>query len=135
MSLVLNIGLPIVYNPLHGHSGGAIVIDLDEVRVHHVERSEEVRHHELMATHHHLDFLPKIGRTLCYVATYQDQWVVLLNFSVAAWKCVVRDQWIGWDFHRQYDYNRLGCATNLWVGIDLPFFLAYYLNAVSTFRQ
>ena len=23
-----------------------------------------------------------------------------------------------------------GCATNLWVGIDLPSFLAYYLNAV-----
>ena len=22
-----------------------------------------------------------------------------------------------------------GCATNLWVGIDLPFFLQYYLNA------
>ncbi|MDP2605459.1 MAG: AAA family ATPase [Deltaproteobacteria bacterium] len=28
----------------------------------------------------------------------------------------------------------LGCATNLWVGIDLPFFLAYCLNAISAFR-
>jgi len=24
----------------------------------------------------------------------------------------------------------IGCATNLWVGIDLSSFLAYYLNAV-----
>jgi hypothetical protein len=88
------------------------VIDLDEVRVRFVERSEEVRHHELMAAHHYLGFLPKIGHTLWYVATYQDQWVALLNFSVAAWKCAVRDQWIGWDFHRQYDYDRLKLIAN-----------------------
>jgi len=88
------------------------VIDLDQVRVRPVERSEEVRHHALMATHHYLGYLPKIGHTLWYVATYQDQWVGLLNFSAAAWKCAVRDQWIGWDFHRQYDYDRLKLIAN-----------------------
>lgn len=88
------------------------VIDLDEVRVRPVERSEEVRHHELMASHHYLGYLPKIGHTLWYVATYQDQWVALLSFSAAAWKCAVRDRWIGWDFHRQYDYDRLKLIAN-----------------------
>ena len=87
-------------------------IDLDQVRVRPVERSEEVSHHALMAAHHYLGYLPKIGHTLWYVATYQDQWVALLNFSAAAWKCAVRDQWIGWDFHRQYDYDRLKLIAN-----------------------
>jgi hypothetical protein len=77
-----------------------------------VERKEEVRHHELMATHHYLGFLPKIGQTLWYVATYHEQWVALLSFSAAAWKCAVRDRWVGWDFHHQYDYDRLKLIAN-----------------------
>jgi len=88
------------------------VIDLDQVRVHPVERHEEPLHRELMATHHYLGYLPKIGQTLWYVATYQDEWVALLNFSAAAWKCAVRDRWIGWDFHHQYDYDRLKLIAN-----------------------
>jgi hypothetical protein len=87
-------------------------LDLNEVRVRPVERNEEPVHRQLMAAHHYLGFLPKIGHTLWYVATYQDQWVALLNFSVAAWKCAMRDQWIGWDFHRQYDYDRLKLIAN-----------------------
>jgi hypothetical protein len=87
-------------------------LDLGAVQVRPVQRNEEVRHHELMATHHYLGFLPKIGQTLWYVATYQEQWVALLNFSAAAWKCAVRDRWIGWDFHHQYDYDRLKLIAN-----------------------
>jgi hypothetical protein len=44
--------------------------------------------------------------------TYYGEWVGLLNFSAAAWKCAVRDRWIGWDFHRQYDYDRLKLIAN-----------------------
>ena len=88
------------------------ILNLDEVHVRPVERSEEARHHELMAAHHYLGFLPKIGATLWYVATYYDEWVALLTFSAAAWKCAVRDRWIGWDFHRQYDYARLKLIAN-----------------------
>jgi len=77
-----------------------------------VARSEEPRHHQLMAAHHYLGFLPKIGETLWYVATYDEEWVALLIFSAAAWKCAVRDRWIGWDFHRQYDYDRLKLIAN-----------------------
>ena len=88
------------------------ILNLDELRVRPVERSEEARHHELMAAHHYLGYLPKIGQTLWYTATYHEEWVGLLNFSAAAWKCAVRDRWIGWDFHRQYDYDRLKLIAN-----------------------
>lgn len=36
------------------------------------------------------------------MATYQGNWVALLSFSAAAWKCGVRDRWIGWGFRHQY---------------------------------
>ena len=88
------------------------VVNLDEVGVRPVERNEEALHRQLMAAHHYLGFLPKIGHTLWYVATYQEQWVGLLIFSAAAWKCAVRDRWIGWDFHHQYDYDRLKLIAN-----------------------
>lgn len=88
------------------------VVNLDEVYVGLVARSEEPLYRQLMAAHHYLGFLPKIGHTLWYVATHQDQWVALLSFSAAAWKCSVRDRWIGWDFHRQYDYDRLKLIAN-----------------------
>ena len=91
---------------------GQSVLNLDEVRVRPVERNEEPLHRQLMASHHYLGFLPKIGQTLWYTATYHEEWVALLNFSAAAWKCAVRDRWIGWDFHRQYDYDRLKLIAN-----------------------
>ena len=79
------------------------VLNLEELRVRPVERSEEGRHQELMAAHHYLGSLPKIGETLWYVATYHSEWVALLSFSAAALKCAARDRWIGWDFRHQYD--------------------------------
>lgn len=87
-------------------------MNLDEVRVRAVERSEETLHRRLMSAHHYLGYLPKIGHTLWYVATYQEQWIALLTLSAAAWKCAVRDRWIGWDYHHQYDYDRLKLIAN-----------------------
>ncbi len=88
------------------------VLNLKELKVRPVERSEEPLHRQLMAAHHYLGFLPKIGATLWYVASYYEEWVALLIFSAAAWKCAVRDRWIGWDFHHQYDYDRLKLIAN-----------------------
>ena len=78
-------------------------MSLKELRVRPVQSSEEPRYQSLMQRHHYLGALPKIGETLWYVATWHGQWVALLSFSAAAWKCAVRDQWIGWDFRHQYD--------------------------------
>jgi hypothetical protein len=80
---------------------------LASIQVSPIQRSEEARYQSLMAAHHYLGAVPKIGETLWYVATWQDQWVALISLSGAAWKCAVRDRWIGWDFRSQYGRLRL----------------------------
>jgi len=54
-----------------------------------------------MVSHHYLGDRPKIGETICYIATQAEQWVALIRISAAALKCGVRDRWIGWDFTSQ----------------------------------
>jgi len=78
-------------------------LNLKEVRLRPVRSCEQKRYQVLMQKHHYLGALPKIGETLWYVATWHEQWVALVSFSAAAWKCAVRDRWIGWDFRHQYD--------------------------------
>ena len=63
-----------------------------------------------MAEHHYLGALGKIGHTLWYVACFDKQWLALMSFSAAAWKCSARDQWIGWRYRFQYD--RLHLVAN-----------------------
>jgi hypothetical protein len=63
-----------------------------------------------MQAHHYLGALPKISETLWYVARWGEQWVALLSFSAAAWKCAVRDRWIGW--HYRHQYARLKLIAN-----------------------
>ena len=83
------------------------MLNLHEIVVRPVLLSEEQKFQKLMATHHYLGALPKIGETLWHVAIWQDKWVALMIFSAAAWKCAARDQWIGWDFRHQYDRLKL----------------------------
>lgn len=82
-------------------------LKLTEVLVRPVRRLEEQRYQLLMQDHHYLGALRKIGQTLWYVALWHDQWVALLGFSVAAWKCAARDRWIGWNSRHQYDRLKL----------------------------
>ena len=65
-----------------------------------------------MQQHHYLGRLPKISETLWYIALFGDQWVALLSFSAAAWKCTARDQWIGWGSRHQYDRLKLVANNN-----------------------
>ena len=85
-------------------------MDLKEIVVRPVRSIEQRRYQQLMEEHHYLGFLPKIGETLWYVALWDEQWVALLSYSAAAWKCAVRDRWIGWDFRHQY--GRLKWVVN-----------------------
>lgn len=85
-------------------------VTLEALRVRPVSKSEETRYRDLMQAHHYLGDLAKIGHTLWYVATHAEEWAALLSFSAAAWKCGVRDRWIGWDFRHQYD--RLSLVAN-----------------------
>lgn len=85
-------------------------MDLYQIIVRPVLKFEEHRYIELMRAHHYLGALPKIGKTLWYLATWRDEWVALLSFSSAALKCAARDKWIGWSYRNQYD--RLHLVTN-----------------------
>ncbi len=85
-------------------------MNLCEIVLKPIQRSEEARFQCLMQTHHYLGALPKIGRTLWYVATWRGEWLALLSFCAPALKCAARDRWIGWDFRHQYD--RLHLVAN-----------------------
>lgn len=85
-------------------------MNLREIILQPVPRSEEARFQSLLETHHYLGALPKIGHTLWYVACFGEQWLALLVFSAAAWKCAARDEWIGWDY--RYQYDRLHLIAN-----------------------
>lgn len=82
-------------------------MNLLEIQIRPVERSEEGRYQALMDEHHYLGRMPKISETLWYVAQWHNQWVALLSLSAAAWKCSARDQWIGWSSRQQYDRLKL----------------------------
>jgi hypothetical protein len=82
-------------------------LELTEIVVRPVERSEEGRYQGLVDEHHYLGRLPKISETLWYIALWRDRWVALLSFSAAAWKCSARDRWIGWNSRHQYDRLKL----------------------------
>jgi hypothetical protein len=88
-------------------AGADRALNLDELRVSPVARTEEPWFRALLEQHHYLGAVPKISETLWYVASYREDWVALLTFSAAAWKCTVRDRWIGWSFRHQYDRLKL----------------------------
>ena len=82
-------------------------MDLSELTVRPVSRSEEPAYQALMQEHHYLGSIGKIGQTLWYVALWRGQWAALISFSAAALKCTARDRWIGWDFRHQFDRLKL----------------------------
>jgi hypothetical protein len=85
---------------------------LQLMKVRPVVKGEEQKYRKLMDQHHYLGFVPKIGETLWYVATINEEWVSLLSFSVSALKCKARDLWIGWNYRHQYDRLKLVVNNN-----------------------
>ena len=83
---------------------------LSEVVVELVGPEQEARFRDLMQAHHYLGALPKIGKTLWYVAHLNGAWLAPAVFSAAALKCRARDAWVGWDFRTQY--GRLHLVSN-----------------------
>src|SRR3972149_6391058 len=60
-------------------------------------RTDEVVHWDrLMAAHHYRGVRRLVGESLRYVAEQGGQWVALLGWGSAAFKCAPRDRWIGW---------------------------------------
>jgi hypothetical protein len=63
----------------------------------------------LLATEHYLGYRSPVGENLKYLlCTAQNRPVAAWLFGAAAWRCRVRDQWIGWnDRARAARLNRL----------------------------
>ena len=85
-------------------------MNVAEINLRLLGDKEKKRFHHLIEQYHYLGSRRPMGETLYYVATYHDEWVALLSFSAAVYKCAARDQWIGWSYRHQYD--RLHLATN-----------------------
>ena len=60
-----------------------------------LRRGEEARWREFMATQHYLRDVRPVGHGLRYAATVGEQWVALLSWGPAAWRCGPRERWLG----------------------------------------
>jgi hypothetical protein len=57
---------------------------------------------QLMNEHHYLGFKRLSGEVLKYVVEMDGEWVALLGWGSAAFKCTARDKWIGWRSDQQW---------------------------------
>ena len=67
-----------------------------------IQPNEEPKWNELMATHHYLGFRQLVGESIKYIAEIKGEWVALIGWGTAAFKCGVRDGWIGWSKEQQW---------------------------------
>ncbi len=70
---------------------------LNSVIVRPILAAEAQRWAELMQSHHYLGYRGIAGRALRYVASIEGQWVALIGWGSAAFRCRARDRYIGWD--------------------------------------
>ena len=70
---------------MDGTGGG---MDLREVAVAPVEPGEENRYQRLMAAHHYLGALPKIGETLWYAAHLRGEWRSTTPAAAETSRCI-----------------------------------------------
>ena len=64
----------------------------------------------MMMAHHYLGMRRLVGESLRYVAEEGGQWLALLGWGSAAFKCAPRDRWIGWT--KQQQWRRLRYVAN-----------------------
>src|SRR5947208_15161301 len=76
--------------------------ELSEMVVRLVRSDEQRRYQQLMRAHYYLGYLPKIGETLWYVATWREQWLAVLRCSRSALNGAVREHWVGWTLRQHY---------------------------------
>ena len=63
---------------------------------------DEHRWKQLMDEYHYLGFRQLVGESIKYVAELNGEWVALLGWGTAAFKCGARDEWIGWSKEQQW---------------------------------
>ena len=77
-------------------------LQLQQMEVRPAEPHEAPQWDKLMNEHHYLGFKKLVGESLKYVAHIDGQWVALLGWAAAAFKCGARDEWIGWTKEQQW---------------------------------
>lgn len=86
----------------------APTFDLRAFTVRPIHTDEKERWDVLIARHHYLGRATIVGNALRYVATRAEgQWVALLGWGAAAFKCRPRDEWIGWSQAVQWQRLKL----------------------------
>ena len=84
------------YHGVLTDSSSLPVRDLRQITVRPIRPEEDSRWNALMWTYHYLGFRSLVGEALKYVALSGSEWVALLGWGAAAFKCGDRDRWIGW---------------------------------------
>ena len=82
-------------------------LELSRVQVRPIVPGERAAWDALMREHHYLGLKALVGRSLRYVAQYEDRWLALLGWASGALKCAPRDAWIGWSGALQWQRLRL----------------------------
>lgn len=77
-------------------------LELQSLVVRPIQPQEVLRWNQLMSTHHYLGFRKLVGESIKYVAELQNEWVALLGWGTAAFKCGSRDEWIDWSKEQQW---------------------------------
>jgi len=85
-------------------------LELRKVEVRLVQGRERERWDELMRRHHYLGLRSLVGESLRYVAELEGRWLALVGWCTGAFKCGVRDRWIGWEGWVQW--RRLHLVAN-----------------------
>jgi len=103
-------GVALNSSPLEAELGALGPLELYEVSQDPERRSVFAT---LLATEHYLGYRSTVGENLQYLlCTAQDRPVAAWLFGAAAWRCRVRDQWIGWtDEQRAQRLHRLANNT------------------------
>ena len=76
--------------------------ELEMLEIHPIEPWEEEKWNLLMKEHHYLGFHKLVGESIKYAACIKGEWVALLGWGTAAFKCGARDEWIGWTKEQQW---------------------------------
>lgn len=85
-------------------------VSLSSVSVRPLRQEEKDRFTSLLRAHHYLGFRGVVGESIWHVAEWQGEWVALLVWAAAAFKCSARDAWIGW--HPAIAFQRLHWVAN-----------------------
>ena len=96
-----------------------VILDcFHDIEVRPINRDERYQWDELIRQHLYLGLHSLIGESIRYIAIHQGCWFALIGWSLAAFKCKVRDQWIGWPSFLQY--KRLSFIANNICFLILP---------------